>query len=150
MSLVSITIRRGQFEDASVLFELALQYQTNRERIGRDEFGVAFDNVLRKRTEETNVLFVAEDDGKVVGYSLMTVSRLLHAPGLTAHLQEIVVDSDSRGDGVGDRLMQANEHYCMGRGVRQLSASTSRIGSFYNHRGFEAMGEHYRKLLDLE
>ncbi|MGO1538587.1 MAG: GNAT family N-acetyltransferase [Leucobacter sp.] len=147
---MSITIRRGQFEDASVLFELALQYQTNRERIGRDEFGVAFDNVLRKRTEETNVLFVAEDDGKVVGYSLMTVSRLLHAPGLTAHLQEIVVDSDSRGDGVGDRLMQANEHYCMGRGVRQLSASTSRIGSFYNHRGFEAMGEHYRKLLDLE
>ena len=79
----------------------------------------------------------------------MTVSRLLHAPGLTAHLQEIVVDEGSRGHGVGDRLMQANEHYCMGRGVRQLSASTSRIGSFYNHRGFESMGEHYRKILDL-
>ncbi|QIM16484.1 GNAT family N-acetyltransferase [Leucobacter insecticola] len=146
---MSITIRRGQSEDASALFTLARQYQTGREPIGRDEFLVALDNILRRRDQEANVLFVAENDGKVVGYSLLTVSRLLHAPGLTAHLQEIVVDEASRGANVGDRLMQANEHYCMGRGVRQLSASTSRIGSFYNHRGFEAMGEHYRKLLDL-
>lgn len=146
---MSITIRRGQLDDSGALFGLARQYQTGREAIGRDEFGVALDNVLRHRDQETNVLFVAEQRGEVVGYSLMTVSRLLHAPGLTAHLQEIVVDEAARGDGVGDRLMQANEHYCMGRGVRQLSASTSRIGSFYNHRDFEVVGEHYRKILDL-
>lgn len=146
---MSITIRRGQSEDASALFTLARQFQTGREPIGRDEFMVALDNVLRRRDQETNVLFVAEREGVVVGYSLMTVSRLLHAPGLTAHLQEIVVDEDSRGHSVGDRLMQANEHYCMGRGVRQLSASTARIGSFYNHRGFEAVGEHFRKVLEL-
>lgn len=146
---MSISIRRGQSEDATALFALARQYQTGREAIGRDEFLVALDNILRHRDQEANVLFVAELDGKVVGYSLMTVSRLLHAPGLTAHLQEIVVDENTRGHGLGDRLMQANEHYCMGRGVRQLSASTSRIGSFYNHRGFEPMGEHYRKILDL-
>lgn len=147
---MTVKIRRGQPEDSEALYGLALQYQTGREPIGRDEFSVALDNVLRKRDHETNVLFVAEIDGTVAGYSLMTVSRLLHASGLTAHLQEIVVDSSARGSGVGDRLVQANEHYCMGRGVRQLSASTSRIGSFFNHRGFEAMGEHYRKVLELE
>ena len=147
---MAITIRRGQAEDATVLFNLARQYQTGREAISRDEFLVALDNVLRRRDQETNVLFVAADEtGAVLGYSLLTVSRLLHAPGLTAHLQEIVVDSEARGNGVGDRLMQANEHYCMGRGVRQMSASTARMGSFYNHRGFEAVGEHYRKILDL-
>lgn len=146
---MSISVRRGRAEDASVLFELARQYQTGREAIGRDEFVVALDNVLRHRDQETNVLFVAEEDGRIVGYSLMTVSRLLHAPGLTAHLQEIVVDAAARGHGIGDRLMHANEQYCMGRGVRQLSASTARIGSFYNHRGFEAVGEHYRKVLEV-
>lgn len=146
---MTISIRRGRTEDASALFALARQYQTGRESIGRDEFLVAFDNVLRHRDQETNVLFVAEQDGQIEGYSLLTVSRLLHAPGLTAHLQEIVVDADARGNGIGDRLMQANEHYCMGRAVRQLSASTARMGSFYNHRGFEAVGEHYRKVLDL-
>ena len=146
---MSIDIRRGRADDSASLFALARQYQTGREAIGRDEFMIALDNVLRHRDQETNVLFVAERDGEVVGYSLLTVSRLLHAPGLTAHLQEIVVDAAARGLGVGDRLMQANEHYCMGRGVRQLSASTARIGSFYNHRGFEAVGEHYRKVLEL-
>lgn len=146
---MSVTVRRGQFEDAAVLYRLARQYQTGRESITRDDFMVALDNVLRHRDQETNVLFVAQEEAEVVGYSLLTVSRLLHAPGLTAHLQEIVVDDRSRGLGIGDRLMQANEHYCMGRGVRQLSASTARIGSFYNHRGFEAVGEHYRKILEL-
>ncbi|WP_336659318.1 GNAT family N-acetyltransferase [Leucobacter sp. USHLN153] len=146
---MGIIIRRGRTEDGAAVFSLARQFTTGRDPIGRDEFSVAFDNVLRHRDQETNVLFVAEVDGNIVGYSLMTVSRLLHASGLAAHLQEIVVDEASRGEGIGDRLMDANEHYCMGRGVRQLSASTARIGSFYNHRGFEAVGEHYRKLLDL-
>jgi len=146
---LTIKIRRGRADDTSSLFALARQYQTGREPISRDEFVVALDNVLRHRDQETNVLLVAEHDGQVAGYSLLTVSRLLHAPGLTAHLQEIVVDADHRGLGLGDRLIEANEHYCMGRGVRQLSASTARIGSFYNHRGFEAVGEHYRKVLDL-
>lgn len=148
-SNVSILIRRAKSEDARAVLALARQFTTGRETIGSDEFLVAYDNVLRHRDQETNVLFVAEFEGKVVGYSLMTVSRLLHAPGLTAHLQEIVVDEASRGQSVGDRLMQANEHYCMGRAVRQLSASTARIGSFYNHRGFEPVGEHYRKILEL-
>ena len=146
---MSITIRRGQGEDSNAVFSLARQFSTGREPIGRDEFFVAYDNVLRHRDQETNVLFVAESDGKVVGYSLMTVSRLLHAPGLTAHLQEIVVDEAYRAQGIGERLIDANEHYCMGRGVRQLSASTARIGSFYNDREFEPVGQHYRKILDL-
>jgi GNAT superfamily N-acetyltransferase len=146
---LNIEIRRGRADDSKSLLALARQYQTGRETIGQDEFEIALDNVLRQRDQETNVLFVAEQDGRVTGYSLLTVSRLLHAPGLTAHLQEIVVDAGSRGNGIGDRLMQANENYCMGRGVRQISASTARIGSFYNHRGFEPVGEHYRKVLDL-
>lgn len=79
----------------------------------------------------------------------MTVSRLLHAPGLTAHIQEIVVDEAQRGTGIGDLLMTANERYAQARGVRQISASTARIGSFYNHLGYSSMGEHYRKVLDL-
>ncbi|MEB4613076.1 GNAT family N-acetyltransferase [Leucobacter sp. M11] len=147
---MTFTIRRGQLEDAHAIFGLARQFTTGREPIGRDEFEVALDNVLRTRDQETNVLTVAVTEaGQVIGYSLMTVSRLLHAPGLTAHLQEIVVDPEVRGQGVGDRLMRANEQYCLGRGVRQLSASTARIGRFYNHLGFESVGEHYRKVLEM-
>lgn len=146
---MTIKVRRGQLEDEKALYKLARQYQTGREAITAAEFQIALDNVLRYRPQETNVLFVAELDGTVVGYSLLTVSRLLHAPGLTAHLQEIVVDEQHRRNGIGDRLMQANEHYCIGRGVRQMSAVTSHMGNFYNHRDFEAIGQHYRKVLEI-
>jgi GNAT superfamily N-acetyltransferase len=146
---MTISVRRGQLEDAPILFELARQYQSGRVPIGRDEFTIALDNILRQRDQETNVLFVVVEETSVVGYSLLTVSRLLHAAGLAAHLQEIVVNESARGKGYGDRLIQANEHYCSRRGVSQLSASTARMGSFYNHRGFEVVGEHYRKVLDL-
>ncbi|MBT1035014.1 GNAT family N-acetyltransferase [Canibacter sp. lx-45] len=146
---MKISIRRGQSEDAKILFRLASQYVTGRESITRDEFTIALDNILRYREQEANVLFVAELLGEVVGYSLLTVSRLLHAPGLTAHLQEIVVDEKHRKQGIGERLMEANEHYCMGRGVRQISAMTSHIGNFYNGRDFQPIGQHYRKILEI-
>lgn len=165
---MNIRTRRAEREDAFEIFALARQYTTGRDPIVKDDFLVAFDNVLKYRDQETNVLFVAysgetvplrtlegtfNDGGepvlreRVVGYTLMTVSRLLHASGLTAHVQEIVVDESSRAAGVGEQLMMSNERYCNVRGVKQISASTSRIGSFFNHLGYEPMGEHYRKIL---
>lgn len=146
---MNIHIRRAEREDAEKLFALALQYTTGREPIRFDEFLVALDNVLKYREQETNVLFVAINDTKVVGYTLTSVSRLLHASGLTAHIQEIVVDEKTRAQGIGEKLMRATETYCVARGVRQISASTSRIGSFFNHLGYEPMGEHFRKILEL-
>lgn len=164
-----IHTRRAEREDAYELFALARQYTTGRTAISKDDFIVTLDNVLKYRDQETNVLFVAYSDekvpvrsldgliskgdepemrNKVVGYTLMTVSRLLHASGLTAHIQEIVVDQGVRGQGVGERLMQVNERYCNVRGVQQISASTARIGSFFNHIGYQPVGEHYRKVLD--
>ena len=86
--------------------------------------------------------------GQIIGYSLMSVSRLLHTSGLSGHLHEIVVAPQARGRGVGEALIEANERYAMRRGVRQISAYTARFGSFYNHLGFEVVGEHFRKFLN--
>lgn len=151
-------IRRGELRDKSRVFELAKQYTTGREPITEDDFSVAFESIIREGEHESAVLFVAVDDAeseaidkaeRVIGYSLLGVSRLLHAAGLSAHLYEIVVDETARGRGVGEQLISANERYCAQRGVRQMSASTARFGRFYNHLGFEIVGEHFRKLIDL-
>jgi len=152
-------IRRGELRDKGRVFELAQQYTTGRETVTRDEFAVAFESVIREGENESAVLFVAveeadqpngkETSDRVVGYSLLGVSRLLHAAGLSGHLYEIVVDESARGRGVGEQLISANERYCAQRGIRQLSASTARFGRFYNHLGFEIVGEHFRKLIDV-
>ncbi len=141
------TIRRGQSQDLSAVFRLAKQFQTGRVPINRDEFEVAFENVLRHRDQETNVLYVVEQPDGVVAYSLMSVSRLLHASGLTAFLQEIVVDESARGAGIGSALVAANEEYCLARGVRQLSMATARSGEFYHRLGYTSVGEYFRKVL---
>lgn len=153
-----LQIRRGQLEDKNSVFRLAQQFNTGREPITRDEFTVVFETLLQDRENETTVLFVAVDvdaqqDGelthqRIVGYTLTSVSRLLHAAGLSAHLHEVVVDSEARGAGVGESLIRANEQYCARRGVRQISASTARFGTFFNHLGFEVVGEHFRKMIN--
>jgi GNAT superfamily N-acetyltransferase len=155
---MQLQIRRGQLEDKNSVFRLAQQFNTGREPITRDEFTVVFETLLQDRENETTVLFVAVDvdaqqDGeatpqRIVGYTLTSVSRLLHAAGLSAHLHEVVVDSEARGSGVGESLIRANEQYCARRGVRQISASTARFGTFFNHLGFEVVGEHFRKMIN--
>lgn len=162
---MQLQIRRGQLEDKNSVFKLAQQFNTGREPITRDEFTVVFETLLQDRENESTVLFVAIDTDaqqageqaqqtgehtqpRIVGYTLTSVSRLLHAAGLSAHLHEVVVDSEARGAGVGESLIRANEQYCTRRGVRQLSASTARFGTFFNHLGFEVVGEHFRKMLN--
>lgn len=155
---MQVQIRRGQLEDKNSVFRLAQQFNTGREPITRDEFTVVFETLLQERENETTVLFVAvdvdtrlenaESQQQIVGYTLTSVSRLLHAAGLSAHLHEVVVDADARGFGVGESLIRANEQYCARRGVRQISASTARFGTFFNHLGFEVVGEHFRKMLN--
>jgi GNAT superfamily N-acetyltransferase len=141
-------IRRGTVDDLDAVFRLAQQFKTEVANIGLDDFTVAFHNVIRWRENETNVLHIAEDDtGAVIGYTLMSVSRLLHVAGLTAHLQELVVDESARGTGVGSDLVNANELYALERGARRLTMSTSRAGEFYRRLGYEVTAEFYKKIL---
>lgn len=156
---MKIIIRRAQLGDLNAVFRLAQQFSTGRVAITKDEFTLAFEALLNEHPDEGAVVLVASSEtetisggraAQLLGYSLLSVSRLLHAAGLTAHLHEIVVDEGSRGMSVGEKLIRANEQYCRQRGVRQMSASTARMGTFYNHLGFESVGEHYRKVFDIE
>ena len=148
--VTSFIIRRGQPDDRSAVFALAGQLITGSIPPVADDFVTAYNNVMRPREDETNVLYVAADqDGQVVGYTLMSVSRLLHAAGLTAHLQELVVDETARGAGIGSALVEANELYAVERGVRQLTMSTARAGDFYRRLGYNVTAEFYKKILPL-
>lgn len=167
-----VHVRRAQLADKHSVFKLARLFTSGAEPVTLDEFMLVYETVLIDREFESSVVFVAEliaqevdaettdsheigseqnsqvdqlVPGEIVGYSLLSISRLLHAAGLSGHLHEIVVAPEARGLGVGEALIRANETYARNRGVRQISASTARFGNFYNHLGFEIVGEHYRK-----
>jgi GNAT superfamily N-acetyltransferase len=49
-------------------------------------------------------VYVARESGRVIGLTVMVPHR--HLPGLRFHVEDVVVDVDHRGKGVGRRLLE--------------------------------------------
>lgn len=95
--------------------------------------------------QPTVLLHVVEDDGAIRGYALTTIVPLLSTNGLSAQLQEIVVDAEARGKDYGTQLVKAVEVECERRGVRQLTVASRRAGGFYDRLGFHESAEYMRR-----
>ena len=91
-------------------------------------------------------VFVAEAEGDVVGYCLVTMTPLLYSNGLSAQLQEIVTDTNTRAKGVGTALVRAVEDLCQAQGVTQLTVAARRAGGFYDRLGYHEAAEYMRRL----
>ena len=91
-------------------------------------------------------VFVAESGSTIVGYCLVTMTSLLYTNGLSAQLQEIVVDENTRATGVGTALVHAVERLCRERGVTQLTVASRRAGGFYDRLGYHEAAEYMRRL----
>lgn len=109
-----------------------------------------FDWVARCTDEDTRCLTVAVDETgeaeEVVGY----VFVLPESMGFiwdSAVLNEIYVDPEYRGDGVGDDLMEAaldlaaDQDLPLDRIVLDVDPENARAKAFYDRYGFEHWGE---------
>lgn len=94
------------------------------------------------------VVYVAEEDDRLVGYVLMTVVPLLYTNGPSAQLQEIVVAESARGSDWGTRLVRAVEEECVARGVTQLTVAARRAGGFYDRLGYHENAEYMRRFFE--
>jgi N-acetylglutamate synthase-like GNAT family acetyltransferase len=111
----------------------------------------AFDRTMGEYLDGSHpsvVLTVAEDEGQVVGYALMTVVPLLATNGPAAQLQEIVVSDAARGADWGTRLVRAIEEECVARGVTQLTVAARRAGGFYDRLGYHENAEYMRRFFE--
>ena len=109
-----------------------------------DRFSEAFTFALND--EGRTAVFVAEADGTVVGYCLVTMTPLLYTNGLSAQLQEIVTAQDTRAKGVGTALVKTVEGLCEQMGVTQLTVASRRAGGFYDRLGYHEAAEYMRRL----
>lgn len=99
--------------------------------------------------EATSLLLVAEDDaGFVLGYALTTISPLLHTNGSSAQLQELVVDNEHRGAGIGTDLVEEVERICRDSGVRQLTVPSRRSADFYERIGYRSTADFLKRTFD--
>ena len=136
-------VRRASAADSDAIFALVRQLGAAFVPV-RTAFDVGFAEILDG--DDDILLLVAEDaHGTVQGYALTTIARLLSTNGLSAQLQEIVVDEAARGLDLGTALVHEVEAECIRRGVRQLTVAARRAGGFYDRLGYSQNAEYMRR-----
>ncbi len=87
-------------------------------------------------------IWVAESDGRLVGYLIAVLVLSVEHRGLMAEIDEFFVLPEARSRGVGRQLLAAAETALAARGcVRlqlQLRVANSEARAFYEHRGYTA------------
>ncbi|MGO9344012.1 MAG: GNAT family N-acetyltransferase [Acidimicrobiales bacterium] len=96
--------------------------------------------VAEMASSPATVLFVARDEGRIVGSLTLAVFR---APtGLRAWIEDVVVDGEMRGRGVGGTLVREALERAASMGARtvDLTSRPSRVEAnrLYLQLGFEA------------
>jgi len=104
-----------------------------------ERFHALFHQMTKK--PETYANFVYEDEGKVVGFlSEVFYMTFYHRVG-TAQVNELVVDDNYRGKGIGHALMKAAEEEARRRNMDELEVGTEsenlRAQAFYRKYGFD-------------
>jgi len=90
-------------------------------------------------TSPATVVFVARDDGAIVGSLTLVVFPI--PTGLRAWIEDVVVDEAARGKGVGEALTNAAIEESRRRGVRSIDLTTrpsrEAANRLYARLGFE-------------
>ena len=90
-------------------------------------------------------LFVAESEGRVVGsYALLIMDNLAHLGARSAIVEDVVVEVDEQGRGIGAAMMRHATDTSAAQGCYKLMLSSSmkreRAHRFYEGLGFERHG----------
>jgi N-acetylglutamate synthase-like GNAT family acetyltransferase len=144
---LAITIRLARLEDAEALAKLAEQlgYPSTGEQVRR-----RFE-ILAEKSDE-NAVFVAEADGKILGWVHVHLYSLLVDDPET-EIGGLVVDESVRGQRIGEKLMQAAEAWTLEKGCSSVylrsNVVRTRAHEFYKRIGYTLIKSQYafRKVL---
>ena len=142
-----ITVRPARLEDTDALTKLTdqLGYPSTVEQVRR-RFEVLAEN------SDENAVFVAEVDGKILGWVHAHLYNLLVDDPET-EIGGLVVDETVRGQGIGERLMRAAEAWTLEKGCSSVYLRSNVIRAhaheFYKRIGYTIIKSQYafRKVL---
>jgi ribosomal protein S18 acetylase RimI-like enzyme len=142
---VSITVRRAAESDAAAFAVLATQ-------LGYPSEPRQAAQRLASLKDHPNIqAYVAEQDGRVIGFVGLQAFPAFHRDGLHGYVTALVVDAELRGSGAGSALMRAAEAWFAERGVKRVNLTTAlhreAAHSFYEKLGYTFTGKRYTKIL---
>jgi ribosomal protein S18 acetylase RimI-like enzyme len=97
------------------------------------------DDLARIVTHQATILFIARSQGVIVG--MLTLVAFPLPSGLRARIEDVIVDHDARGQGVGTALTMAAIDLAQAQGARSidLTSRSSRVAAnrLYQQLGFQ-------------
>jgi ribosomal protein S18 acetylase RimI-like enzyme len=95
------------------------------------------DDLVRIVSHQATTLFVARSDGTIAG--MLTLVTFPLPSGLRARIEDVVVDQDARGRGVGSALTMAALDLAQAQGARSIDL-TSRAARVEANRLYQRLG----------
>lgn len=121
---------------------------------GTDEEGAARELFERYLQREDTLAFVAEMDGRVVGFVNAEFRERLNFRTREAWIPELIVGEDARSKGVGAALLGKCEEVARARNCWSLSLESAnwrdRAHSFYLRQGMEDLAHAFVKVLNQD
>lgn len=140
-------IRRCNPDDFERILPLLHQLWPNKELHAealRDVFILAIQTLAQE-------YICAEVGEKVVGFCSLVVKNNLWQEGNLGHIDELVVDTEYRGQGIGTQLLEQIIQIARERGCRRVELDTAfhrrEAHQFYEQRGFENRAYVFSKVL---
>ncbi|NUR85852.1 MAG: GNAT family N-acetyltransferase [Nonomuraea sp.] len=143
MAVEELVIRQAGKGDGEEIFALAREFGLTF-RPEREAFDRALPSLLE---DEDAMLLAAVVGGRVHGYLLGFTHVTLFANGPVAWVEEAMVQTGSRRQGIGRALLVEFETWARTRQAGYVAMATRRAPEFYSALGYEASATFYRKVL---
>jgi GNAT superfamily N-acetyltransferase len=137
-------ILAAQTADREHVWPLAHDFATSFQP-ERASFDASFDALLA--TPDTLVLVAETAQLSIVGYLLATSHLTFLANGPVAWIEEVMVDSNARRNGVGRALMAGAEDWSRAINAAYVALASRRARDFYLALGYEDSAAFYKKPL---
>jgi ribosomal protein S18 acetylase RimI-like enzyme len=146
------TIREAEVEDLDRIVELLLELYSvvsERQTLHPESFRK---NCLELLSERNSFFLVAAEGERLIGFLNFTVRRTCLHSGGSALIDELVIDQEHRGAGVGRDLIEAAVRRARALGCSEVEVNTETVNlrarDFYKKLGFEEIGVLLEKAVD--
>lgn len=95
-----------------------------------------FDDLI---SDDKFKIFVAEEDGKIIGTATLFLYPILRRGQYRGQLEELIVTKSIRGKGIGSKLLEAVKDYCKENNILSLRLNSG-ISLTDAHKFYEAHG----------
>ena len=103
-----------------------------------EELGEVFDEALE--TPELITIFMIEDRGKIVGFANLMTIYSVWSEGRALIIDDLYIDTRSRGRGLGRQTMKEIENYARSHGYKRLQFQSEETNpqakAFYTKIGY--------------